>query len=131
MSAVPGLTAAVLGAISVVAISANAMRAADLEHVDPTFDRWCVHCHGSGPYMAGTIALEVKYQGAVPALLQQRTDLTETYLKAIVRQGVKSMPPFRKTEISDAELDALAKYLAEIKSTKHQTIKPALFGGIR
>jgi hypothetical protein len=29
-----------------------------------------------------------------------------------VRTGVSVMPFFRKTEISDAELDALSKYLA-------------------
>jgi mono/diheme cytochrome c family protein len=29
-----------------------------------------------------------------------------------VRKGVSVMPPFRKTEISDADLAALAAYLA-------------------
>jgi mono/diheme cytochrome c family protein len=29
-----------------------------------------------------------------------------------VRTGVSVMPPFRKTEISDADLEALAAYLA-------------------
>jgi hypothetical protein len=34
------------------------------------------------------------------------------FVKVIVRQGVSFMPQFRKTEISDAELEALAAYLA-------------------
>jgi (+)-pinoresinol hydroxylase len=34
------------------------------------------------------------------------------FVKTIVRQGVSFMPQFRKTEISDADLDALAVYLA-------------------
>jgi hypothetical protein len=29
-----------------------------------------------------------------------------------VRQGVLSMPPFRKTEITDAELAAVSEYVA-------------------
>jgi mono/diheme cytochrome c family protein len=32
--------------------------------------------------------------------------------RAFVRNGVSVMPPFRKTEITDAELAALAAYLA-------------------
>jgi hypothetical protein len=32
--------------------------------------------------------------------------------KAFVRKGVSVMPFFRKTEIGDADLDALAAYLA-------------------
>lgn len=83
---------------------------------DPTFDKWCAHCHRSGLYMAGTLGLQVKYKGtSVPALLEQRTDLTPEIVKTFVRHGSNSMPPFRKTEISDAELDALAKYLSKSK----------------
>jgi mono/diheme cytochrome c family protein len=33
-----------------------------------------------------------------------------------VRTGVMSMPPFRKTEISDAELTALSAYIAQANS---------------
>jgi mono/diheme cytochrome c family protein len=32
--------------------------------------------------------------------------------RSFVRTGVSVMPPFRKTEISDADLEALAAYLA-------------------
>lgn len=79
---------------------------------DPTFERWCAHCHRAGLYMAGTAGLQAKYQGAEPALLEQRTDLTVDMVKVFVRRGSNSMAPFRKTEISDAELEALARYLA-------------------
>jgi mono/diheme cytochrome c family protein len=33
-------------------------------------------------------------------------------VKVLVRHGISVMPQFRKTEISDQELDALAAYLA-------------------
>src|SRR5262249_23209279 len=40
------------------------------------FDRACAVCHGVGPDRPGTSSLQVKYQGKLPALLEERTDLT-------------------------------------------------------
>jgi mono/diheme cytochrome c family protein len=74
------------------------------------FEYWCATCHGPG--LPGTVALETKYKGSKPALLDQRTDLSPALTKTFVRKGVSIMPFFRKTEISDADLDALADYLA-------------------
>jgi mono/diheme cytochrome c family protein len=76
------------------------------------FDKWCTPCHGDGPGKPGTAALQALYKGVKPAMLEQRTDLAPEFTRAIVRTGVSVMPFFRKTEISDAELDALSKYLA-------------------
>jgi len=76
------------------------------------FDKWCAPCHGDGPGKPGTAALQAVYKGVKPALLEKRTDLMPEYTSAIVRTGVSVMPFFRKTEISDAELGALSKYLA-------------------
>lgn len=76
------------------------------------FDYWCATCHGAGPQYPGTMALAAKYNGSKPALLEQRTDLTPQITEYFVRHGISVMPPFRKTEISDAELRALAAYLA-------------------
>ena len=66
---------------------------------------------GEGPAKPGTRALHIKYQGKEPALLADRTDLAPDYIKLIVRHGVSVMPPFRKTELSDAELDDVVAYL--------------------
>jgi (+)-pinoresinol hydroxylase len=76
------------------------------------FQRDCAVCHGSGPARPGTRALQAKYGGKLPALLEARTDLQPAYVKYIVRHGVSVMPPFRKTELSDADLEAVAAYLA-------------------
>jgi mono/diheme cytochrome c family protein len=76
------------------------------------FDKWCAPCHGAGPGRPGTAALDALYQGQKPALLEERTDLVPALTRSFVRTGVSVMPFFRKTEISDAELDALAGYLA-------------------
>lgn len=77
------------------------------------FDRWCAPCHAAGPMYPGTTALQALYKGSKPAPLEQRTDLAPEVVKQFVRKGVSVMPFFRKTEISDPELDALAAYLAK------------------
>jgi mono/diheme cytochrome c family protein len=82
------------------------------------FDRWCSACHAPGPRMPGTSALAAKYGGQVPAALEERKDLTPDFVKFTVRHGVSIMAPFRKTEIADAELSALADYLSH-KPTGH------------
>lgn len=79
------------------------------------FDYWCATCHA--PNLPGTVALQAKYKGAKPALLTERTDLIPPVTKTFVRRGVSVMPFFRKTEISDADLNALAAYLAPKNST--------------
>jgi len=75
------------------------------------YQKYCSACHGPGAGRPGTAALEAKYKGAEPALLDQRTDLTPELVKTYVRNGISVMPFFRKTEISDAELEAIARYL--------------------
>jgi mono/diheme cytochrome c family protein len=74
-----------LGGLLVVAGGAHAQDAARGSAV---FQDWCAPCHAPGPRHPGTQALEALYT------------------------GVSVMPPFRKTEISDADLEALAAYLA-------------------
>ncbi len=82
------------------------------------YQYWCATCHGSGvgaegrAQLPGTAALQEKYQGAIPALLEERTDLTPAVVSLFVRNGVSVMPFFRKTEISDEELAAIGAYLS-------------------
>jgi mono/diheme cytochrome c family protein len=49
------------------------------------------------------------------ALLTNRTDLTADYVKAVVRNGKMAMPRLSRVEVTDAELDAIAAYLAKAK----------------
>ncbi len=76
------------------------------------FQKWCAPCHAPGPGHPGTTAIAALYKGAKPAALEERADLTPEVVKQFVRKGVSVMPFFRKTEVSDAELDALAAYLS-------------------
>ena len=78
------------------------------------FNNWCSACHSRGPQNApGTTSLQAKYQGSVPAALEDRRDLTPDLVKFFVRNGVAMMAPLRKTEVSDADLEALAAYLTQ------------------
>ena len=101
--------------------SASAVQAQDASAVqrgNAKFQRTCAPCHGAGAgsdgraMLPGTDALRLKYKGSLPALLEARTDLTAEVLKSYVRRGSWSMPPFRKTELTDAEIKDIAAYLA-------------------
>ncbi len=91
---------------------------AGIERGRQVFEDWCAACHDPNPRLAGTLALQTKYQGEVPAALEERTDLTPELVSLFVRNGVAWMAPFRKTEISDAELADLGAYLARPRPAK-------------
>jgi len=74
--------------------------------------KWCAPCHDPGITHPGTNALTVKYKGVKPGVLLEWKDLPASAVKVLVRHGISVMPQFRKTEISDSELDALAQYLS-------------------
>jgi (+)-pinoresinol hydroxylase len=112
--------AAVLALVAVT--SPGLSRAASsIEAGNAVFEKWCLPCHGarvdtgfpgtSNTMYPGTAALAIKYKGAQPALLEERTNLTPELVKFIVRNGLYGMPRTRKTEVSDMELDAIAAYL--------------------
>jgi mono/diheme cytochrome c family protein len=72
------------------------------------FESRCALCHrGSGP---GVFMLERRV-GKELAILEERDNLTEAFLQAVVRNGIGSMPRFSRGELTDAELAALARYL--------------------
>ena len=71
----------------------------------------CEYCHGDGVQKGGTFVLEARYEGAVPGLLTERTNLAPEYIEAVVRTWTNGMAPFRPAEISDSELEALVAYL--------------------
>jgi (+)-pinoresinol hydroxylase len=78
------------------------------------YDHWCAACHEPGITHPGTHALMVKYPGGQRAtgVITEWHDLPASYVSYMVRHGMSVMPPFRKTEITDAELVALAGYLS-------------------
>jgi mono/diheme cytochrome c family protein len=117
MSAFRRTAAPLLAAIAAAAGAAAQDEPALIERGRTLYEYWCATCHGPGignngvQHLPGTDALRVKYRGALPALLTERTDMAPELVKTYVRQGITVMPFFRKTEIDDAELDAIAAYL--------------------
>ena len=103
--------------LAVVAPLAAAQDASAVANGKALFARHCAACHGADrsdqgrAMLPGTDALRIKYQGQLPALLEQRTDLTPQVIRTFVRRGTWSMPPFRKTEISDAQIDEISAYI--------------------
>jgi (+)-pinoresinol hydroxylase len=71
----------------------------------------CATCHGAGPGHPGTTALAAKYKDARPGLLEERTDLSPQGIRFAVRRGISIMPFFRKTELTDADLESVISYL--------------------
>lgn len=74
-----------------------------------TYVHYCADCHDRGPGHPGTMRLAARLDQAV---LRTRTDLAPDYVKWVVRNGYQMMPPFRPTEITDNELDTLARFVA-------------------
>lgn len=98
----------------------SAERSEQTLHGQQVYNHWCLPCHGREPGryglgQTGTLALQVKYEGKVPAVLEDRTDLTPPMVAVFVRKGINTMPFFRRTEISDADLAALGAYLSRTR----------------
>ncbi len=83
------------------------------------FQHTCAPCHGMGPgddgrpMLPGSQSLQFKYKGSLSAFLERRSDLPYEVLRVYVRRGSWSMPGFRKTEVTDADVRAIAAYLAD------------------
>ena len=110
-------TLAVLGMIG--AGAASAQDPAQVAQGAAAFQHTCAPCHAAGPGNDGAkvepavAALQLKYQGKEPALIEHRTDLPYAALKAIVRNGTGAMAPLRPSEISDTQIAAVAAYIAD------------------
>ncbi|HLG56534.1 MAG TPA: cytochrome c [Vicinamibacterales bacterium] len=112
-----GVLGVAIASLGLVASSAVAQNDAAAQQGNEAYQYWCATCHGQGPGHPGTTALAAKYKGALPGLLEERTDLTPTAIRFAVRRGTSIMPFFRKTEISDADLDAITQHLTRRRST--------------
>jgi mono/diheme cytochrome c family protein len=119
--------AGLAGLVFVAGTAAVTAQESAVQRGNAKFQHTCAPCHGPGPgddgraMLPGTAALQIKYQGSLPPLLEQRTDLTAAVLKTFLRLGSWSMPPFRPTELTDAEIEAIAAYLAESSKSAAST----------
>jgi len=98
---------------AVALASAHASLAAedtDLKRGKAVYQENCAACHDPGPGHPGTQMLAVK-KGKELAVLIGRTDLGVDLVRAVVRGGLIEMPPFRPSEVSDADIEALVKFI--------------------
>lgn len=87
---------------------------------------YCAGCHDPGPGHGATMLLAQK-GAAVPSLIG-REDLDYDYLHSVVRQGLIEMPPFRPTELSDAQIKQVYDHIMAQKlppASARQPVNPA------
>lgn len=79
------------------------------------FEVHCGYCHLAGGMGTNLLTKQQMMAGNSPdqGLLANRTDLTRDYVKTVVRMGKGAMPQQTKVDLTDAELDAVAKYLGK------------------
>ncbi len=79
------------------------------------FEVHCGYCHLNGGMGTNLLIKQQMVAGNPPekGLLSNRDDLTADYVKTVVRMGKGAMPQQTKVDVTDAELDAVAKYLGK------------------
>ena len=97
------------GSVALLVMTAPRTGAAELTGQE-IFDRHCVHCHGSSNEAVGTLQL-ARTRGTDKALLTERRDLPPEYIRIVIRHGLKAMPAFVPSDLTDAQLKALTDYL--------------------
>jgi mono/diheme cytochrome c family protein len=79
------------------------------------FSNRCGACHLAGGMGTNLLTKQRMAMGQPPetGMLANRTDLTQSYVKTVVRQGKMAMPRLSHVDVTDAELDAIATYLGK------------------
>ncbi len=79
------------------------------------FSNRCGACHLAGGMGTNLLTKERVAAGDPPqsGMLTNRQDLAPAYIKVVVRQGKLAMPRLTRVDVTDAELDAIARFLAK------------------
>lgn len=79
------------------------------------FSNLCGACHLAGGMGTNLLTKQrvILREPPESGLLENRQDLTQNYVKIIVRRGRMAMPSLTRVEVTDAELDAIAVYLGK------------------
>ena len=73
------------------------------------YEKNCLICHAAGPSFLGTTVLTARFGKGNGVLLDRK--LPSAYIEHMVRYGAGSMPGFRRSEITDNELQSLIAYM--------------------
>ena len=68
---------------------------------------YCAMCHNANGMGTGLLS-----RRRDDALLEERGDLAAAFVVVAARNGIGNMPPVPRGELSDADLQAIAEYLA-------------------
>ncbi|HEX7759333.1 MAG TPA: cytochrome c [Caulobacteraceae bacterium] len=81
------------------------------------FSHVCGYCHLAGGMGTNVLTAQMVAAHQPPAmgLLANRTDLRPEYVQWVVRNGKGAMPRQSRVDVTDAELDSIAAYLAKAK----------------
>ena len=79
------------------------------------FSNRCGACHLTGGMGTNLLTKERVAAGEAPqsGLLENRKDLTVEFTRMVVRRGKLAMPRLTRVDVTDAELDAIARYLGK------------------
>lgn len=79
------------------------------------FSNRCGACHLAGGMGTNMLTKLRVMAGERPetGLLVNRADLTQSFVKIVVRTGVRAMPRLTRVEVTDAELEAIAGFLGK------------------
>lgn len=79
------------------------------------FSNRCGACHLAGGMGTNLLTKQRMLAGEPPerGMLTNRDDLTSDYVRSVVRNGKVAMPRLSRTEVTDAELDAIATFLGK------------------
>jgi mono/diheme cytochrome c family protein len=105
---VPGVWVVFMAATMATAAGNDAPLSARLMEGRQLFEATCIHCHDPGGWGTRDLARRL---GAERSRLMQRTDLDADYIRAVVRNGINSMPWYTRTDLSDRQIAAIAAYL--------------------
>jgi len=102
----------VLGALPLAALAIGFVaRAQERQRSAPEmFADSCAYCHDTGGW--GTRSLARRMPPSEAELLN-RKDLPAGLTRMVVRRGIGAMPPLTPTDLTDDELDRLARWLDE------------------
>ena len=73
------------------------------------FEATCAYCHNARGFATERLRTRLPEDRSV---LTERTDLDPAYIRTIVRNGLASMPAYTPTDLNEAQIRAIAAYLA-------------------
>jgi mono/diheme cytochrome c family protein len=90
-------------------------QASPLERGQALFAGSCAYCHSQRGFATALLGKRVGPQNSI---LEARTDLSPALIHTVVRHGINGMPWYRRSELSDAQLDDIVAYLTRPRAPK-------------